>query len=142
MGAAATGGGVATFTTSSLKAGTHTIRATYPGDSTVRGSYGTLPQVVQLYATTTALRSSRNPVPHGQPVTFTATVTGSGPVPPTGTVQFKSGANNIGTATLIGTTAKLTKTTLAIGTHPITAEYFGNGVSGKSTSPVVNEVVQ
>jgi virginiamycin B lyase len=46
-------------------------------------------------STTTGVVSSLNPSNVGQSVTFTATVTGSGP---TGRVQFKDGAGNLGAA--------------------------------------------
>jgi hypothetical protein len=44
--------------------------------------------------------------------------------------------------TLSGGVAKITKSTLAVGTHPITAQYLGDTFSAKSASPVVNQVVQ
>ncbi len=76
----------------------------------------------------------------GQAVTFTAQVTSAGPVP-TGRVKFLDGTLKIGSATLNAGIAKLTRSTLAVGTHPITAQYLGDPASGKSTSPVVNQVV-
>jgi hypothetical protein len=57
-------------------------------------------------------------------------------------VMFRSGTNEIGTATLIGAAAKLTKSPLSGGTYPITAQYLGDATSGKSTSPVANQVAQ
>jgi hypothetical protein len=48
----------------------------------------------------------------------------------------------LGSMTLSGGVAKLTKSTLAVGTHPITAQYLGDAVSGKSTSAVLNQVVK
>jgi hypothetical protein len=57
-------------------------------------------------------------------------------------VKFLDGTLAIGSATLSGGVAKLTKSTLAVGTHPITAQYLGDAVSAKSTSSVVNQVVQ
>ena len=76
-----------------------------------------------------------------QAVTFTATVTSAGPTP-TGQVRFKDGTTAIGTATLNGGVAKLTKAKLAVGAHPITVEYLGDAASAKSTSSVLNQVVQ
>lgn len=135
-------GGVATFTTSSLTARTHAIKATYPGDAVFAPSIGKVKQVVIKYPTTTALTSSPNPSQFGQAVTFTAHVTSTGPAP-TGRVKFLDGTTGIGSATLNGNgVAKLTKSTLAIGTHPITAQYLGDAFSAKSTSSVVNQVVQ
>jgi len=142
IGTGTTAGGVATFSTSSLSAKTHTIKANYPGDGTFKPSTGKITQAVELYATTTTLTSSPNPSQVGQAVTFRAHVTSTGPAP-TGKVKFLDGTTGIGLATLNGSgVAKLIKSTLAIGTHPITAQYLGDAASAKSTSSVVNQVVQ
>ncbi|MDQ1388847.1 MAG: hypothetical protein QOF56_2301, partial [Acidobacteriaceae bacterium] len=141
IGTGSTVSGVATFTTSSLKAKTHTIKATYGGDATFRPSSGTVTQIVNKYTTTTTLTSSLNPSQFGQAVTFTAHVTSSGPAP-TGKVKFLDGTLAIGSATLSGGVAKLTKSDLAVGTHSITAHYNGDAASSTSTSAVVNQVVQ
>lgn len=141
LGTGATASGAAKFTTSSLTVGTHTIKATYPGDAEFKPSSGTVTQIVNKYSTTTSLTSSLNPSPFGQPVTFTAHVTSTGPGA-TGNVKFFDGTTGIGYATLSSGLAKITKTTLAVGTHPITAQYLGDKFSGKSTSAVVNQVVQ
>jgi hypothetical protein len=74
-------------------------------------------------------------------VTFTAHVTGTGPAP-TGKVRFLDGTTTVGSAALSGGIAKLTKFKLAVGTHPITAQYLGDVVSDTSTSPVLSQVVQ
>jgi hypothetical protein len=92
--------------------------------------------------TTTNLSSSLNPSIHGHAVTFTATITSIGPHPPTGKVKFWDGTVGIGSATLSGSVATLTKLNLAVGTHPITAQYLGDADSAKSTSSVLNQVVQ
>jgi len=134
-------GGTATYTTSSLSAKEHTIKATYAGDATFKPSTGAVRQVVNKHPTTTRLRSSLNPSAHGQAVTFISRVASAGPIP-TGKVFFKDGTLGIGSATLSSGVAKLTKSALAVGTHPITAQYLGNAVSGKSTSPVLNQVVK
>jgi hypothetical protein len=141
MGSVALAGGTAAYTTASLSAKTHTIKATYAGDAMFKTSTGFVTQVVNKYTTTTTLTSSPNPSHSGQAVTFTAKVTSTGPAP-TGKVKFLDGTLAIGTATLSGGAAKLTKSTLAVGTHPITAQYLGNTVSSTSTSSVVNQVVQ
>jgi hypothetical protein len=133
--------GGAVFTTSSLTGRTHTIKATYAGDVNFKPSSGTVMQVVEKYSTTTSLTSSPNPSAHGQAVTFTAHVTGTGPAP-TGKVKFLDATTDIGSATLSGGVAQLTKSNLAVGTHPITAQYLGDAASSTSTSPVVNQVVQ
>ena len=47
IGTSTTASGVAKFTTSSLTVGTHTIKATYAGDSKFKPSSGKVTQVVQ-----------------------------------------------------------------------------------------------
>ncbi len=141
IGTGATASGAATFTTSSLTAKTHTIRATYAGDNKFEPSTGLVRQLVQKYPTTTSLSSSLNPSQFGQSVTFTARVTSSGPTP-TGKVKFLDGTNSLGSAALSGGSAAITTTKLAVGIHAITAEYLGDADNGKSTSPVLDQVVQ
>jgi hypothetical protein len=75
--------------------------------------------------TTTNLSSSLNPSTYGHAVTFTATIVSTGPYPPTGKVKFWDGTLGIGSATLNEGVATLTKSKLALGTHPITAQYRG-----------------
>jgi len=140
LGSVALAGGTAAYATSSLSLKKHTIKATYAGDAAFNPSVGSVLQVVETWPTTTILTSTPNPSAHGQAVTFTATVTSGGPAP-TGTIKFLDGAKSLGSATLSGGGAKLIKSTLAVGTHPITAAYLGDAASGKSTSAVVNQVV-
>jgi hypothetical protein len=89
--------------------------------------------------TWTTLTSSANPSLVGQAVTFTATVKviGGGGTP-TGTVTFKDGTATLGTGTLNGSgQATFTTSSLALGTHPITAVYGGDGSLAPSTSDVL-----
>jgi Big-like domain-containing protein len=142
IGTNTTASGMATFSTSSLTAKTHSIKATYSGDANFKASTGSVMQVVEKFVTKTGLTSSPNPSQVGQVVTFTAHVTSSGPAP-IGRVRFFDGTTAIGWATLNSSgIGKLAKSTLAVGTHPITSQYLGDAASAKSTSPVVNQVVQ
>lgn len=141
FGSAGLTSGTAAFSTSSLSAKSHTIKATYSGDAEIVPSAGSVAQVVDQYATTTTLNSSPNPSTHGQAVTFTATVTSAGPTP-TGKVSFKDGTTGIGTVTLSGGVATLIKSNLSVGTHAITAGYPGDAASAKSTSSVLDQEVQ
>ena len=92
--------------------------------------------------TTTSLLSSLNPSVFGQSVTFTATVaptTGVGT--PTGTVTFFDGATPLGApVALAGGTAAFTTSTLAAGSHPITATYNGDPNFDASTSSLLTQV--
>jgi Bacterial Ig-like domain (group 3) len=137
LGTGITALGVATFTTSSLTPGKHTIKATYAGGGRFEASTGTIAQVVGKYTTTTTLAGNPNPAAYGQPVTYTATVTSTGPTTPTGHVKFTS----LGLAPLIGGVATYTKKLVLAGTHLITAEYEGDDVSAPSTSAVLEELV-
>jgi hypothetical protein len=142
IGSGTTAGGVATFTTSSLTATTHAIKAIYAGDAIFLPNSRTVKQVVDKFTTTTALSSSLNPSNYGQGVTFTATVTQTGPSIPTGRVVFKDGTLSIGSATLSVGVATLTRTNLAVGSHSITAKYIGDAVSAVSVSSVLDQVIQ
>jgi hypothetical protein len=71
---------------------------------------------------------------------LTATVTA--PTGLSGSVAFYDGATLVGTAVLSGTKAKLVTSTIAIGTHAITARYLGNGTIPSSISPVFAQVVK
>ncbi len=89
--------------------------------------------------TATVVVSSINPSLVGQSVTFTATVTGT---TPTGSVQFKDGATDLGgPVALVGGTAALTTSALSAGSHPITAVYGGDADDATSTSPAVTQLV-
>jgi hypothetical protein len=98
-----------------------------------------------LNGTTTTLNSSQNPSNFGQAVTFTATVIGQSGFykgTPTGTVSFYDGTTNIGNSNLISGTATLMTSTLAVGTHSMTATYNGDTNFVPSTSPPLNQLVQ
>ena len=135
-------GGTASLSTSALSLGTHTIAAVYASDSSVAASSGSVTQVVQAAggSTTTTVSSSANPTVFGQSVTFTAAVTSGGT--PTGSVTFKDGAATLSTVVLDGTGhATFTTSTLAIGSHSITAAYGGDATFTASTSAALSQVV-
>jgi hypothetical protein len=137
------GSGQAQLTTSTLKAGTHSIGATYNGSTNYSGSASPqLAQIVAKAATTTVVTSSANPIPSGQSVTFTATVSSSGGVPPNGEiVTFKNGAATLGTGALTGGVATFTTASLAAGTASIKATYAGDTTFLASTSAIFTETV-
>ena len=88
---AVNGSGVATFSTSTLLGGSHTITAEYKGDAHHETATGTLSLVVNTGVSVDD-RSLTHPALRilGQSVTFTATVTGVG-ITPTGKVTFREG---------------------------------------------------
>ena len=131
-------GGTATFSTSSLAVGSHSITASYGGDTNDAGSSsGAVSQTINPDATTTSVSSSVNPSVFGQSVTFTATVivTGPGSGTPAGTVNFQDGATTLGSGTLdSGGHAKFSTSALAAGSHSITAVFAGSVNFAGSTS--------
>jgi len=150
LGAAPLSLGAASFPTSSLQTGIYTITATYGGDANFAASTSpSLRQVVNSTtksATSTALASSLNPSIYGQSITWTATVTTSGSISPTGTVNFKYTALGITYSLGVGQlnpggVATLTRSNLNADLYPITASYSGDQNNLASTSPVLNQVI-
>jgi hypothetical protein len=142
LGTGTLSGGSASFSTSTIPAGTKSITVTYPGDAKLASSTSKpLNQVVNRATTSTTLVSSTNPSSFNQSVTFTATVTPQFSGTPTGTVTFKNGTTTMATATLHGGVAKFTTTKLAVGTASITAVYYGEASFVTSTSSALSQVV-
>ena len=147
-GGVALSGGVATFTSSTLGTGNHTITALYSGDTDFNSGQGddsASPQVVNRAATTTAVKASVNPSVFGQPVIFTATVrvTAPGAGAPSGTVTFKDGTLALGTGALDAQDrATLSTAALSHASHAITAVYGGDASFNNSTSVAYGQTVQ
>ena len=113
------------------------------GSVTVSGS-GLGPQTVLLAGSgvqgtsTTTLTTNTASALVGQPVTLTATVQSGGG----GSVSFYDGATQLGTTqSVVNNTATLTLTSLAAGTHSITATYSGNASYAGSTSAAIAELI-
>jgi len=90
-------------------------------------------QVKIRTASNSVVASSATPSSFGQPVTFTATVSGGGATPG-GTVTFLDGATPIGSGTLNNGQASITTSALSAGSHSITAVYGGDADFSASTS--------
>ena len=145
LGTASLSGGTASLTVSSLAVGSHSITASYGGSSgTFLTSASTAVAVTinaPAVATTTVVSASPNPAPAGASVTLTATTTATSGTA-TGTVTFFDGATSVGTGALNGSgVATLSVSTLAIGSHSITASYAGAGSFTASTSAAVPLVI-
>ena len=90
--------------------------------------------------TTTTLTSSLNPSVFGNSVTFTATVS---PAAATGTVTFNIDGVDVGTPqTVVGGVAAYTISSLAVGSHPVTATYSGDLAYLGSTGTITQTVSQ
>jgi len=140
IGTGTTTGGVATFSTSSLVGGNHTIWADYVGDANYAYSWSSsLAQTVNKAPTTSTVTASLNPSTYGASVTLTATVSPS--VPNGETLTFYDGATSLGTGKTSGSKATLAISTLAIGSHSITASYPGDANYAASTSSALTQTV-
>ncbi len=152
-GIAVNASGIATFTTSSLPVGQHSIVATYandtnghtPSSSTDNGASPLLQVVDEV--TTTTLTGSGSPSALGTSVTFTATVavSGGGGVVPDGTVTFMDGTTVLGTPQTLPANGIVTlaTTALPLGNNSITAVYSGDStvyVLGSTSNAVIQDV--
>src|SRR5205807_1299552 len=93
LGTGTLSGGTATFTTSGLGTGAHSITAIYGGDANFTGSTSPiLTQTINKTASSSSVvASSNNPSIIGTAVTFTASVTSPVTGTPTGTVTLQDG---------------------------------------------------
>jgi hypothetical protein len=132
--------GRAAFTTNTLAAGSHNVVATYSGSAIFAGgSSATFVQVVNKGTSTTTLTRSRTTSVFGQSVTFTARVL---PVAAIGTVTFTVDGVAGSPVPLDATgRARLVTTTLAVGTHTVSAAYGGSGNYAPSTSATLTNTV-
>src|SRR5262249_3342309 len=95
-------------------------------------------------AVSLAITSSANPSARAQALSFIATANAVSPGSgmPTGVVQFKDGGANLATPiTLINGRAELAISTLPLGAHPITAEYYGDPNFGGGVSIALGQNV-
>jgi hypothetical protein len=125
-------------------AGTHSITATYSGDTNWAGSTSSASTVtVNKGGTATVVTANTSSPTTGSPITFTATVAPNpavtGAANLTGSVAFSDGSTQLGTATLNSNVATLPAVALSTaGTHSITAAYGGDNNWATSTSSPLN----
>ena len=131
--------GKATVSDANLSVGSHSITASYGGDTNDGPSTGTLTQVVGTIPTATALGVSTTGGATPQ-VILVATVVGTTGPTPTGTVTFQSGNVVIGSATLdsSGVAILTPNNNLPVGTDSIVAIYGGDTIHAGSQSPAVS----
>lgn len=137
------GGGNATI------AGTPTAAGKFPITITAHNRFG--PDATQKFTlvvnkadSVSTVVSNAEPSVFGQSVTFTATVSAVAPATgtPTGTVQFMDGASLIGTPQTLNAFGKasLNTSTLAVGSHSITAVYGGDNNFNKTGEGASNAI--
>jgi uncharacterized repeat protein (TIGR03803 family) len=144
LGTGLLSGGSATLNTTDVAVGTHTLTASYHGDSTFLSSTSQYVSVtVGRAATTTTLASSPNPSARKQVVSLTATIAAVAPGAgsATGQVQFFDGKKKLGTASLVNGIATLQAAFNSMGGHDLTATYGGDPNFTPSVSPVVTHTV-
>jgi len=127
--------GGAFFTFTWQTPGTHTLTASYAGDSNLlASSSASFTQTVNPAATTNSVSLSSNTATYGQSVTVTSTVHPTFSGSPTGTVTFLDGSTTLGTVTLTSGSAQFTTSSLSVASHSIIAKYNGDSNFSTSTS--------
>jgi hypothetical protein len=129
---------VATLKSSTWNAGNYSFSAQYEGGiGFAISKSGATPYVIDKAATSIGLTVNPDSAAFGSNITFTATVSSTAGTP-TGTVAFFDNGVQIGTGTLANVLgqqqATFSTTTLAVGSHPITAQYTGATNFAVSTS--------
>jgi hypothetical protein len=116
------------------------VTATQAGNAT----YAAAPPVTRSFTVfltpTVKIQSSTVSVTLGWPVTFTATISGTGATP-TGAITFYSGSTSLGPATISAGVATLTTSALPLGSHTITAKYSGDTTYTTATSTAITQLV-
>jgi large repetitive protein len=145
--------GTATFATTALAVGIHSITAVYAGDANdLPSTSAIVTETVQQIATSTTLAANNNPTPAGAVLQLTATLAAttlnSGGTAVTtggafsGTVTFAEGGTTLGTGTVSAAgVATLSISTLSVGAQAITATFGGDtNYMGSASTPLLDTV--
>jgi hypothetical protein len=142
----------ATYTTSALAAGNHTIRAVYGGDANFQGSTASLTEVINAVQTPTApvptttyIASSALTANAGTPVSFTVREYANAALSPSGNVSLFDGNTLLVTLGLNAagqgqSNASWTTSSLAAGNHTIRAVYGGDANFQGSTASLTEVI--
>ena len=134
--------GIATLTTSTLKAGPHTLGASYIGDGNYNSASKSYVQQIQKVTPSMSISGPGSQSTAGKSILFTAALDGfSGPIVPSGNVQFLDNGKVLGTGTLSGSgRAVFSASHLTTGIDTISAYYSGdsnfNNASAATTESI------
>ncbi len=139
----------------SFAPGSHSLLATYTGDSSFNSSSGTANFDITVAATSNALTVDKTSIGNGSTVSLSARIDTNSLASnaPSGSITFLSGATSIGSASLFpgidpktgrvfSATTTFQTSTLPVGEDVITASYEGDMYYGPSTSQAVTVSVQ
>ncbi len=128
--------GVAPCTLSGLNGGSYSVVAIYTPTANYKTSTSsTVTEQVNASSTVTVLTSSANPSTFNSSVTLTATVTPAAGAPAVGSVAFMDGSSLLATVALNGSgVAQYATSTLAVGTHSLSAVFTATNPSNFGTS--------
>jgi hypothetical protein len=141
--AVAMANGVARLTTAGLRFGTRSVGARYHSDSAqFADSSGARKHVVSRWSSQVSLTGVPEPAVAGQPVSFTATVTGAGGRKADGTVQFSDeGSGPIGPPVPLDAQGVARLTGIAgAGNYRVRADYSGDGTLEASSATVASTI--
>ena len=125
--------GAASYTSIAFAAGSHSLTASYTGDSIFGSSTSSTQTLVVSLITPTVTLTAPSTALVGASVALSVAVSGAGGTP-TGSVTFKDGATTLNTATLTAGAASYSTTPLAAGAHTITASYTGDSTFAAAIS--------
>ena len=136
--------GIATYTDSALIVGSHSLTATYAGNTNFDASTSTkLLQTVEKETSQTSVTANPNPSKVGQAVILTGEVKATEGGAVSGSAVFKDGSNTLATVKLNAEgVATWSDSALSAGTHSLTAAYEGDTDILASTSTVLTHVVE
>ncbi|MDR6398485.1 Ig-like domain repeat protein [Herbaspirillum seropedicae] len=140
LGAASLSAGAASLSLGRLAPGAHIIRASYAGDSNhAAATSSAITVTINKVAATVTLSATPASASLGSNVTFNAVISGSSGSLPGGSVVFSEGGTTLATVNVVAGAASFSMSTLALGSHTITAHYSGdsNNASANSSGVVV-----
>jgi len=131
--------GAASYTTSALAVGKHTITANYAPTGAFSAASASMVETITGDTTTTALTCSPATIDISGTAQLTATVA-SAQGTPTGSVSFTDNGSPLATSNLVAGATSLTYTGSVAGSHTITAAYTPTGAFAPSSATCTETV--